>query len=157
MQSQSEENKSNSGSSESERQNFRQKLNEYKYEVMPKRDLNYRQKQQHYYNMTITTNLFEIKFIDKYHKFTLFSIKILPEIAEDNSSLLRKICFEIVLPQLPKNFKKNILSGKNLYSFITEEKDVDYNIEITGELYNITYKIKLEKKEEKIEEEKKEE
>ena len=142
---QSEENNSNSGTSESERLNFRQKLTTYKYEVMPKRDINYRRQQQRYNNIKIATNLFEIKFIDKYHKFTLFSIKILPEIAEDNSSLLRKICFDIVLPQLPKNFKKNILSGRNLYSFINEDKDIDYNIEITGELYNITYKIKLEK------------
>ena len=149
---QSDENNSNSGTSESERQNFREKLRSYKYENMPKRDYNYRLQHQKKDNITITTNLFEIKLIDNYHKFTLFSINILPEIAEDNFVLLRKVFFDIVYPNLPKSFKKNILSGRNLFSFITEgngenkDRDIDYqNIEISGELNNSKYKIKLEK------------
>ena len=148
MQSQSEEVKSNSGTSESERENLRQKLSSYKYETMPKRDNKYRQQNQENSKITITTNLFEIKFIDDYHKFTLFSIKILPEIAEDNNTLVRKIIYEIVFPQLPKCFQKNILSGKNLYSFIIEEegKDIDFKkIDIFGELSNTKYHINLEK------------
>jgi hypothetical protein len=43
---QSDENNSNSGTSESERQNFREKLRSYKYENMPKRDYNYRLQHQ---------------------------------------------------------------------------------------------------------------
>ena len=115
---------------------------------MPKRDYEFRQKFQNYKNFTITTNLFQIKFIDEFHKFALFSLVILPEIAKDNSSLLRKVFSDIVLPQLPKSFKKNILSGQNLYSFIAENENKDINdriLEIVGEVYNTKYRIKLEK------------
>lgn len=63
MQSQSEEVKSNSGTSESERENLRQKLSSYKYETMPKRDNKYRQQKQENSKITITTNLFEINLL----------------------------------------------------------------------------------------------
>ena len=142
----SEENKSNSGTSESEKQIFKQKLSSFNYSIMPKRNYEYRQKYKNDRNITITTNMFEIKLIDEFHKFTLFSVEIYPEIAEDNSSLIRQIYFNIVIPKLPKNFKKVFWAGLNLYTFITEEKDKNYNnIEIKDELNKIQYIIKLVK------------
>ena len=97
----SEENKSNSGTSESEKQIFKQKLSSFNYSIMRKRNYEYRQKYKNDRNITITTNMFEIKLIDEFHKFTLFSVEIYPEIAEDNSSLIRQIYFNIVIPKLP--------------------------------------------------------
>ena len=142
----SEEIKSNSGTSESEKQAFKQKFSSFNYSTMPKRDNQYREKGKNYTNITISTNMFEIKLIDKFHKFTLFSVEIYPEIAEDNSSLIRQIYFNIVIPKLPKNFKKVFWAGLNLYTFITEEENNNYNkIEIKEEFNKILYSIKLVK------------
>ena len=139
----SEEIKSNSGTSESEKQLFKQKLSSFNYPIMPKRD-NALRKNENNGNIIISTNMFEIKLVDDFHKFTLFSVEIYPEIAEDNSSLIRQIYFNIVIPKLPKNFKKVFWAGLNLYTFITEEENNNYNkIEIKEELNKIQYTIKL--------------
>ena len=129
----SEENKSISGTSESERLNFNFKLKSYKYQIMPKRNYNLRHSQNSQEKL-ISTNLFEIKFIDEYHKFTLFSSEILPEIALDNFSLRRQIYTKITLPS---SFKKFFWAWNNLYAFIVEDerKNNNYNnIEITEEI-----------------------
>ena len=142
----SEENKSNSETSEYEKQIFKQKLSSFKYSTMPKRNIQNRLKQANSENLSISTNMFEIKLIDKFHKFTLFSVQIFPEIAEDNSPLIRQIFFNIVIPKLPNNFKKVFWAGLNMYTFITDEKNNSYNnIEIKEELNKIQYIIKLVK------------
>ena len=94
----------------------------------------------------ITTNLFEVILIDEFHKFTLFNTEIFPEIADDNSILRKQIYLNIIIPKLPKSFKKVFWAGKNLYTFITEDQK-DYNtIEIKDEEYkNNKYNIKLTK------------
>ena len=144
--SQSEENKSNSGTSESERINFRQKLMAFHYPNMPKRDIHFRQNQSNNKIVKIITNLFEVNIKDKFHKFTLFSVDISPPIADDNFTILRKIYTSIVLPKMPKSFKKIIWAGRNLFTFITEEKFTIYNvIEINEEFDKIKYTIKLNK------------
>ena len=85
----SEENKSSSGTSESEGLNFKQKLSSYIYPLMPKKNKDLRIAQHN--NVLITTNLYEIIFIDKSHKPILYNISILPEIAIDNLPLKRLI------------------------------------------------------------------
>ena len=141
----SEENLSNSGTSESERQNFKQKVRSFQYSKMPKRNYDSRF-QQLDKNIKITTNLFEVILIDEFHKFTLFNTEIFPEIADDNSILRKQIYLNIIIPKLPKSFKKVFWAGKNLYTFITEDQK-DYNtIEIKDEEYkNNKYNIKLTK------------
>ena len=139
MSNQSDENKSSSGTSESEIRIFREKLSSFQYPLMPKRDETLRIGQ----NLKIVTNLFEIKFNDDIHKFTLFNVIISPEIAADNRSLMRKIYFNATLP---KSFEKTFFSGNTLYAIIVEkEKEDCNNIEITEELNNVKYTIKLEK------------
>ena len=119
----SEENLSNSGTSESERVNFKQKLRCFQYSKMPKRNKDYRLQQLSNYNVKITTNLFEIILIDEFHKFTLFNTDIYPEIAVDNSTLLKEIYLNIILTNLPKSFKKIFWAGKNLYTLITKDNN----------------------------------
>ena len=139
----SEENKSISGTSESERQNFRQKLNSFIYPPMPKKNYNLRQGQYNQNNISIITNLFEIKFVDEFHKFTLYNVEILPEIALDNFSLKRQIYSNI---KLPNDFKKIFWAGNNLYTIIKEENNHNYNfIEIKAEINKNEYNIKLTK------------
>ena len=139
--SNSEDNKSNTGTSESERLNFRQKLTNFQYPSMPKRNYNIRQEYKN--NFLITTNLFEIKFIDKIHKFALYIVEILPEVALDNYSLKRQIYSNI---KLPNNFKKTFWAGNNLFAIITEEKDKSYDIiKINEEINKTNYNIKLQK------------
>ena len=138
----SEDYKSNSGTSESERQNFRQKLNSFIYPSMPTRNYTLRHHQNHN-NILITTNLFEIKFIDLIHKFSLYTIEILPEVASDNYSLKRQIYANI---KLPNDLKKTFWAGDNLYAIIAEEKSKDYEKYIIKEEINKTnYNITLKK------------
>ena len=142
--SQSEDNKSNSGTTESEKINFREQLKKFQYPNMPKRDNKYRQDLPKNKIVKLITNLFEVNLKDQFHKFTLFSVEISPTVAEDNSTLLRKIYTAIVLPKLPKSFKKVIWAGRNLFTFISEEKFTIYDvIEINEELDETKYKIKL--------------
>ena len=138
----SEEIKSSSGTSESERQNFKLKLLAYQYPPMPQRDINLRQ-QQNQKKIKIITNLFEIKLIDEYHKFALYSVDIMPGIAADNFSLRRQIYNNL---DMPKCFKKFFWAGNNFYSLINEDKEQDYsNIEKDEEVNGVIYNIKLKK------------
>ena len=100
----SDENKSSSMTSETELQLFRQKLREFKYPSMPKRNPELRKENQ-INNLIITTNLFELKFRNNNYRFTLYSVDILPEVADDNNPLRRIIYSKIELC-LPKCFKK---------------------------------------------------
>ena len=141
MYSPTDENRSSSGTSDSEKQNFRLKLSSFVYPLMPKRNSNLRLQQQN--NLKISTNLFELKLIDEVHKFTLFSIEILPEIANDNYPLRRQI-YNVIETYLPKSFKKSFFAGNNLYSFILDENAKNYKEkEINEEINKTKYCIKL--------------
>jgi len=139
----SEENKSSSGTSESERLNFKLKLSSYIYPLMPKKNKDLRIAQNN--NVLITTNLYELILIDETHKFTLYNVEILPEIAKDNFPLKRLI-HETIGPKLPSSFKRFFWAGDNLYALITEERSQDYSkIEMNEEIKNIKYNIKIKK------------
>ena len=139
----SEENKSSSGTSESERSIFRKKLNSYVYPLMPNKNKGLRNTQPN--NVLITTNLYELIFIDESHKFTLYNVSILPEIATDNFPLKRLI-HETIGSKLPSSFKKFFWAGDNLYALITEERNQNYSYkEMTEEIKNIKYNITIKK------------
>ena len=139
----SEEVKSSSGTSESDRQIIRKKLNSFQYPSMPLKDYNLRKRESFQRNRLITTNLYEIKFVDEFHKFALYKVEILPEIAEDNYTLKKQIYSNI---ELPKSFKKSFWAGNNLYTLITEEKGQNYDIiKISEEINKIKYNVQLKK------------
>ena len=139
----SEENKSSSGTSESERSIFRKKLNSYVYPLMPNKNKGLRNTQPN--NVLITTNLYELIFIDESHKFTLYNVSILPEIATDNFPLKRLI-HETIGSKLPSSFKKFFWAGDNLYALITEERNQNYSYkEMSEEIKNIKYNITIKK------------
>ena len=139
----SEENKSSSGTSESERLNFKLKISSYVYPMMPKKNQDLRISKNN--NVLITTNLYELILIDESHKFTLYNVSILPEIATDNFPLKRLI-HESIGSKLPSSFKKYFWAGDNLYALITEERNQDYSkIELSEEIKNIKYNIKIKK------------
>ena len=144
----SDELNSNSGTTESDRQIIKKGLTLYQYPPMPTRNFSQRHLLKNGNKLLITTNLYELKLIDQIHKFTLFSLEILPEIANDNFILKKQIYFNIET-NLPKSFKKLIWAGNNLYAFITQDTKENYNnIEINEEINGVTYNIKLKKVEE---------
>ena len=137
--------KSNSNTSESERQIFRKKLSSFVYPTMPKTNKSLREESLE--KLRIGTNLYELKFIDQYHKLTLFKIEILPLIDNDNFILRRQIYNYIELA-LPKSFKKSFFGGNILLTFINEDKSEKNNIELIElkeEINNMQYNIKLTK------------
>ena len=142
----SEDNKSSSGTSESERQNFNQKIKSFEYPAMPKRDYNLRREFQNKQKMKISTNLYPIKLLDNYHKFILFSVESSPEIADDNFPLRRQIYFNIE-PNLPKCFKKYFWAGKNFFALVNDKEKINEynNIEINEEINGIKYNILIKK------------
>ena len=139
----SEDNKSYSGTSESERNAFNQKLRAFQYPPMPKRDYELRKMQMNQ-KVKLITNLFEVKLIDEYHKFLLFSVDITPQIALDNYLLQRQIYTNV---NLPESFKKYFWTGNNLYTLMSGDgKDnFDIVIERTVEVNKTEYKVKLKK------------
>ena len=142
----SEENKSSSGTSESERNQINQKIKSFQYPPMPKRDYELRSMKNQKINLI--TNLFEIKLIDENHRFALFNVEILPEISFDNYTLRRQVYASATLP---KSFKKFFWAGNNLYILMNGEKDNNSTdkdieeIEISEEVNKVNYKIKLKK------------
>ena len=139
----SEENKSSSGTSESERLNFMRKLSSFVYPPMPRKNKDLRLTQ--YNNSLITTNLYELIFIDESHKFNLYNISILPEIEAKNFRLKRLIHKKIG-PKLPSSFKKIFWIGDYLYILVTEERNQNYyNIDMAEEIENIKYNIRIKK------------
>ena len=140
----SDENKSSSMTSETELQLFRQKLREFKYPSMPKRNPELRKENQ-INNLIITTNLFELKFRNNNYRFTLYSVDILPEVADDNNPLRRIIYSKIELG-LPKCFKKVFFTGKNFYCIIDQTEKEDFEtFEIQVEVDKINYTLKMQK------------
>ena len=137
----SEEKNSSSITSESEYRLFKQKIREYVHPSRPKKNPQTR-KLDRKYDLPITTNLFELKFKSDNFKFILFSIDILPEIADDNYSLLR-IIYSKINAFLPPCFKKVVWAGKNCFAIIDERNQKDYE--------NFQIKIDIDKNEEKIE------
>ena len=141
----SEDNKSktNSNTSDSERQLIRKKISTFVYPAMPENNENLRKESNQ--KLRIATNLYELKFIDEYHKLTLFNIVILPKIDEDNFLLKRQINNYIEL-SLPKTFKKSFFGGNILLTFITDNKNENYDIiEYNEKVNDIEYNIKLTK------------
>ena len=139
----SEENKSSSMTSESEQQLLRKKIKEFKYPKIPKRNRELRENNQT--NLTISSNLFELKFRYDNYKFTLFSINILPEVSDDNYPLMRIIYSKIEI-YLPKCFKKTFWAGKNMFAIIAEKEGENYEkFEIKVELDKIQYNLIFEK------------
>ena len=125
---------------------FKKKVREYKLPSRPKINLQKRNTDRKY-DLTITANLFQLKFKSDNFKFILFSIEILPEIAEDNYSLLKCI-YSKISALLPPCFKKVVWAGKNCFAIIDEKNKKDYEnfqieIKIKEEKYNLTfYKVK---------------
>ena len=140
--SHSEENKSKSNSitSESERQLIRKKVSSFVYPVMPENNEYLRNKSQ---QLKIATNLYELKFVDERHKLTLFSIEINPTIADDNFLLKRQIN-NYIESYLPESFKKSFFGGNILLTFINDEKNENIKkIELKVNIKDIEYNIKL--------------
>ena len=99
----SEENKSSSGgTSESERLNFKKKLSSFAYPSMPKKNEELRISLHN--NVIITTNLYELIYVDESHKFTLYNLSIFPEIPA-KIYLLKRLIFEKISPKLSSSFK----------------------------------------------------
>ena len=73
----SEELKSNSEITESDRQTIKKGLALYQYPSMPKRNFKEQHSLKNRNKIIITTNLYEFKFIEQSHKFTLFNLEIL--------------------------------------------------------------------------------
>ena len=140
----SEENKSSSMTSESERREFRQKLKDFKYPLMPKRNPQIR----NYYQIkgpTIITNLFELILSNVNYRFILFSYTILPEIDKDNEPLRWKILNKII-HYLPKCFVKAFRTGLDLYAIIDQSVKNEYeNFEIKVELDDTSYTVNFKK------------
>ena len=135
--------KSNTNTSDSERQYMRKKLSNFKYPTMPK--TNNFLRNESIKKIRIATNLFELNFIDHYHKLTLFNIEILPMIDKDNF-LLRRQVNNYIESSLPKTFKKTFFAGNILLTFINEDKTENNEIElieIKEEINNMPYNIKL--------------
>ena len=111
---------------------------------MPKKNKDLRIAQNN--NVLITTNLYELILIDESHKFTLYNVSILPEIATDNFPLKRLI-HESISSKLPSSFKKYFWAGDNLYALITEERNQDYReIELSEEIKDICHQLVNEAK-----------
>jgi hypothetical protein len=118
---------------------------EYKYPVMPKKIMELRINQNNVGTPLICSNLYSLKFTNLNYKLALFSVEILPEIANDNFTLMRQIHYHIE-PLLPKNFKKCFYSGNNLYAIIDDNINSNYEkIEINEEIDKIKYIIKIKK------------
>ena len=126
----SDEKNSSSMTSESDFRLFKQKVREFVHPTRPKINPQTR-KMDRKFDLPITTNLFELKFKSDNFKFILFSIEILPEIADDNYSLRRTI-YSKINAFLPPCFKKVVWAGKNCFVIIDDNYKKDYeNFQIT--------------------------
>ena len=142
----SDEKNSSSMTSESALIQFRKNVREYKLPSRPKINPQKRNIDRKK-DLPITANLFQLKFKSDNFKFVLFSIEVLPEIADDNYTLLRTI-YSKIGALLPPCFKKVVWAGKNCFAIIDEKNKKDYEnfeieIEVKGEKYNLKfYKVK---------------
>ena len=115
----SDEIKSVSLTSDSENQIKEEKIKNFIYPIMPKRNPHLYEKNQ---TKKISTNLFELKYNDFFHNLTLFKIETNPDLSENNFILRRKI-YNYIETNFPKNFKRNFFNGNVLFSFIYVEND----------------------------------
>ena len=133
----SDEIKSVSNTTDSEIQARREKIQNFIYSPMPKRNTNLYDKN---IKIKIATNLFELNFKDTFHNLTLFKIEVNPPFEENNYFLKRKI-YNYIEANFPKNFKKNFFGGNVLFSIIFFENERD------KEKYNeISFKEKINEK-----------
>ena len=115
-----EANQPNQGTaaSDAERKAFINEMNNYDYPATPKKNGNLRNETQ----VQIISNLFPIEYVDSIHKMFLYSIEILPTIADDNYPL-KRVIYQRIESQLPPEFKKVIFAGNNLYACITNSSN----------------------------------
>ena len=140
----SDEKNSSSMTSESELLQFKKKVREFIHPSRPKINRQIRNIDRKF-DLPITTNLFQLKFKSDNFKFILFSIEILPEIADDNYTLLRNI-YSKINAFLPPCFKKVVWAGKNCLAIIDEKNKKDYeNFQIEIELKDEKYILKFYK------------
>jgi aubergine-like protein len=106
-----------------ERKAFLNEANNYDYPSTPKKNENLRNETQ----VQIISNLFPIEYVDSIHKMFLYSIEILPTIADDNYPL-KRVIYQRIESQLPPEFKKVIFAGNNLYACITNSSNKDLSV-----------------------------
>ena len=90
---------------DAERKAFINEMNNYDYPATPKKNGNLRNETQ----VQIISNLFPIEYVDSIHKMFLYSIEILPTIADDNYPL-KRVIYQRIESQLPPEFKKVIFA-----------------------------------------------
>jgi hypothetical protein len=108
---------------DAERKAFLNEANNYDYPSTPKKNENLRNETQ----VQIISNLFPIEYVDSIHKMFLYSIEILPTIADDNYPL-KRVIYQRIESQLPPEFKKVIFAGNNLYACITNSSHKDLSV-----------------------------
>ena len=92
---QSQKNQSNDAN-DMERNTLITAMRNFDYPSTPKKNNNLRTEPQ----VLIVSNLFPIEYIDSIHKMFLYSIEILPTIADDNFPL-KRIIYQRIESQLP--------------------------------------------------------
>ncbi len=110
---QSQKNQSNDAN-DMERNTLITAMRNFDYPSTPKKNNNLRTEPQ----VLIVSNLFPIEYIDSIHKMFLYSIEILPTIADDNFPL-KRIIYQRIESQLPEEFKKVVFAGNNLYACVS--------------------------------------
>ena len=139
----SDEVKSSSYSSDLEKQDREKQIKKFEYPSMPKR--NPLSNNNSLKSIKIACNLFKLEFKDIYHNLTLFDIKVKPPF-EENNNFLRRLIYNYIETNFPKNFKKNFFGGNVLYSFINCEDDKSIEtIEFKEKIKEIEYSITLTK------------
>ena len=139
MNSTNSEDKSVSQTSDSEYKERQEKIRNFQYPIMPKRNIYTNNSYQK--RIKLATNLFELKFRDKYHNITLFQIKVEPSFDESDFTL-RRLIYNYIEANFPGNFKKNFFGGNILYSLIYAENENEKN-----SLKEIKFKEKIKEKE----------
>lgn len=139
MNSTNSEDKSVSQTSDSEYKERQEKIRNFQYPIMPKRNAYINNSYQK--RIKLATNLFELKFKDKYHNITLFQIKVEPSFDESDFTL-RRLIYNYIEANFPGNFKKNFFGGNILYSLIYAENENEKN-----SLKEIKFKEKIKEKE----------
>ena len=115
-----EENKEQKIKEMGDSDNLKEAMRSYVYPLLPKRNNNLRNEPQ----VSIISNLFPIEYIDSIHKLYLYSIEILPTIADDNFPL-KRVIYQKIESLLPEEFKKVVFAGNNLYVCVANYKQRD--------------------------------
>ena len=136
-----EENKEQKIKEMGDSDNLKEAMRSYVYPLLPKRNNNLRNEPQ----VSIISNLFPIEYIDSIHKLYLYSIEILPTIADDNFPL-KRVIYQKIESLLPEEFKKVVFAGNNLYVCVAnyKQRDLSY-FELSTSIKKVEYIIKLNK------------